>query len=326
MKRILLVFLSTAAVAMLVGAFYAGNLASMSNSTPQRGVTSASTSEVSRASCNEVVPEVSPVAHPTERQFEEPLPGLAAVLSSIPDEDQRRELEFSIECYREAVADYKESLQQLPPPVGKALLAGDEDAIAMAAAEDPTIIDKVVTIQRCYTDAAKARGAVTAAITVIGNPTLAAEIYRILAIIDSDMPDAEKFRKILEVIVRRLLFLLKAMAAAKTGSVSSDLIGGGAEDLDVVRGAFTRLVTDGNDGGGSSLEAYLTDGTQIDFRLPDDMDLQRLQDLANSSNSIEFSVEDGLPTLRIVSPSGELLLHISQSNEGPALIVIDQST
>ncbi|HBJ37502.1 MAG TPA: hypothetical protein DDZ51_22655 [Planctomycetaceae bacterium] len=259
----------------------------------------------------------------TSNLLGEQLPGLVELLSSIPDEDQRAQLETSIEAYLEAAAGYKDAMEQLPQPVVSALLAGDEDAVAKAAAEKPAIIEQIVTVQQRYTNAQKARDAVTLAIAAVGNPSVATDVNRILAIIDSDLPDADKFKKILEVIVRRLLFLLKALAAAETGAISSDLVVGVAEDLEVVRGAFTRLATGGADGNASSLEAYLPDGSKFDFLLPKDIDLQRIEGLMNPENSVEFLMQDGQPTLRIVNPNGDTLLHLSQPANDPALIIVD---
>ena len=278
-------------------------------------------SEVALASFTE--PATAPTETPTPIGVDAPLPGLDIAIAKIPDKDKRTQVETSIKSYREAVDGYKESLKQLPSPVAEALLAGDEDAVAKAAAQDTSIIQKIATVQERYTDAAKARDAVALAIAAVGNPTVAADLHRILAIIDSDMPDGEKFKNILEVILRRLLFLLEALAAAESGTVSPGLINGIVDDLDVIRGAFARLVASGAQGSGSSLETYLTDGSKIDFQLPNDINLQRIQDLVNSANSVEFSVQDGQPTLRVVSPAGEVLLLISQSKDGPAVVIVD---
>lgn len=317
MNRFLMVMTGVVAVATLAVLLYTGK--SISKTTNEPSVTETPTNEVDQASYEELVS----VDDPTPRRFDKPLPGLAEALAKIGDEDQRDQLESAIHSYRDAVGDYRDAVEALPPSVAEALLTGDEDAVAKAAAKDATIIEQVVTIQERYNTAAKARDAVTVAIAALGSPALAADIYRIVAIIDSDLPDAEKFQKILEIVIQRLLFLMKAMAAAETGSVSRDLIAGVVEDLEVVRGAFTRLVTGGDDGGASSLEAYLPDGSAIEFDLPEDLDLQRLEELVNSSK-IEFTIEGGQPTLRAVSPAGELLLEISQPHEGgPAMIVVD---
>ncbi len=254
------------------------------------------------------------------------LPGLAKVLDDIADEPQRVQLDESIRAYSDAVEVYKESMQKLPASVATALLAGDEDAVAKAAAKTPALIEQIKSVSQRYTDTLKARDAVTAAIFAIGNPTVAADVYRIVEIIESDLPDVEKFQKILEVILRRLEFLAKALAA-KSGGVSPDLVTGYVEDLEVTRGAVTRLVSggddDGDDNGMSTLEAYLPDGNKIEFKLPPEILLNRIKQLMNSDNSFDVSMEDGQPMLRVISPSGELLLQVYQPSDGTALIIVD---